>query len=103
MQTKSHQSTCSRCGATSGKTIKRLRDKIYSEVSNTDFDQFVEYIRRNKTTGEKARAAFKYELITLTPAGEQAFCTNCLPHHKAGLLRNRKNVPADNAANGILF
>lgn len=95
--------TCSRCGAASGKTIKRLRDKIYSEISDHDFDQFVEYIRRNKTTGEKARAIFKYELVALTADGEQYFCTNCMPHHKADLLRNRKNVPADNTGNGILF
>ncbi len=101
MQTTSHQ-TCSRCGAEAGTTIKRLRDKIYTPVSDTEFDQFVEYIRRNKTTGEKARQLFKYELVAVLAAGEQIFCTHCIKYHKADLMRNRNNVAKDNSGNGIL-
>lgn len=95
--------TCSRCGAEAGTTIKRLRDKIYTPVSDKDFDAFVEYIRRNKTTGEKARQLFNYELVVLVPASGKWFCTHCLPYHKASLLRNRNNIEADNSKNGILF
>jgi len=97
------QNTCTRCGAENGRTIRRLRDKIYTTISNAEFDHFVETIRREKITGEQARKRFRYELVALTSFNEMLLCCNCLAHQKSALLRNRKNKANSNTGNGFLF
>lgn len=95
--------TCHRCGATHGTTIRRLRDTVYCEVTDRDFDNFVAYIRKYNVTGDAARAKFGYELVQVTTIAGKAFCTHCAKIAAATALKNRNKTKPDNSANTKLF